>query len=136
VVGCPHTGNKGFIDGFLLATPSLRHSKIEIDPAQSHTYGVHRLIDLVIDRVLARLNRIELIALMPDLSQNEIATSLRCFDAVVLTYAGSGSQELVHQVSVLLEQPFTVVSLGTGDSYLAGSEIADVRDEASMCLSS
>jgi hypothetical protein len=130
VIGSPHIGNKGFIDGFLLATPSLRYCKIEIDPTQSQTFCIHRPIDLVVDRVLVRINRIELIALIPDLNLDDIATGLSSFDAVILIYAGSGTQELMHEVSVLLQQPFTAISLGTGDSNLAGSEIVDVRDEA------
>lgn len=130
VVGCTNVGKTNFLEGFLSATPSERHSKIEVDAETSQIFSVHRPIDLVVDRSLVRLKSIELLSIRLDVDPQRIACDLSKYDGVILAYAWPETQLPVHQISKLLSQPFTLVNLGTGDSYLAGSESADYRDEA------
>mmetsp|Transcript_6299 Transcript_6299/g.10924 ORF Transcript_6299/g.10924 Transcript_6299/m.10924 type:complete len:296 (-) Transcript_6299:216-1103(-) len=130
VVGCPNIGKTAFLEGFVSATPSQRHSKIEVDPDQSQIFGVHRPIDLVVDKTLVRIKGIDLMSLKRDFDIQRVSSELARFDSVILAYAGADTQYPVQQISKRLTQPFSLVNLGSGDSYIAGSESADYRDEA------
>jgi hypothetical protein len=130
VIGCPDVGKSSLVDGFMAASPRHRHRKIEIDPENSQIFSVHRPTDIVVDKALIRLKNIELISLRQDFNPDRTVLDLMRFDAVVLVYAGKETQTPVQELASLLEQPYTVVNLGRGDSYLAGSATADHCDEA------
>mmetsp|Transcript_14237 Transcript_14237/g.26870 ORF Transcript_14237/g.26870 Transcript_14237/m.26870 type:complete len:297 (-) Transcript_14237:3816-4706(-) len=130
VIGCPDVGKTSFVDGFVDLTPSQRHSRIEMSPEKSQIFSVHRPIDLVVDRVIVRIEGIELLSINPSDSLSSILPALSEYDGVILAYSAVETQEPVQLISKHLKQPFTFVNLGCGDSYLLGSESADYNEEA------